>query len=325
MSTRRTFLKSSALGLGAFTFSKLHLYADSLQHEKIEPVVISTWKHGVAANEAAMQTLMNRKTALDAVEQGVRVAESDPNVTSVGYGGLPDENGKVSLDACIMDWTGRCGAVAFVQHYKNPISIARKVMEGTEHIFLVGKGAEDFAKKMGFKEQNLLTEYSKKKWLEWKAQKPRGSNWKVSPDTHNHDTIGMLALDYEGRLAGACTTSGLAWKIHGRVGDSPIIGAGMYCDGEVGAAAATGLGEAVIRMCGSFLIVELMRNGASPQKACQEAVRRLIKMNPGKPQIGFIALNKDGEIGAYSVQRGFQYALYRNGKNELIDSRYELR
>jgi isoaspartyl peptidase/L-asparaginase-like protein (Ntn-hydrolase superfamily) len=278
----------------------------------------------VAANVVAWNILSKNGSSLDAVEKGVNVSENDPEVTSVGYGGLPDETGRVSLDACIMNWKGECGAVAFVQKYKNPISIARKVMEKTQHIFLAGEGADEFAKKMGFEETNLLTDSSKQKWLEWKAKYPNGLNWKAFPDPQNHDTIGMLALDSEGHLAGACTTSGLAWKIHGRVGDSPIIGAGMYCDGEVGAACATGKGEAVIKVCGSFLVVELMRGGMTPRRACREAVKRLIRFNPDKPQVGFLALNKRGEFGAYSVEKGFQYALYRDGKNELFDAQHAL-
>ena len=320
MSTRRSFIKKSALGISVFTIPReLFPYAPSNEKGK-KPVVISTWRHGVAANEAAWKTLQAGGSALDAVEKGVNVSEDDPNVTSVGYGGLPDETGRVTLDACIMNWKYESGAVAFVQNYKNPISIARKVMEETNHIFIAGQGAEEFAEKMGFQKQNLLTENAKQVWLKWKAEHPHGANWKAYPDPHNHDTISMLALDNEGRLSGACTTSGLAWKMHGRVGDSPIIGAGMYCDGEIGAAGATGKGEAVIKICGSFLVVEFMRHGMSPQKACEEAVKRLLKANPDKPQVGFIALNTKGEVGAYAVKSKFQYALYREGKNTLIDA-----
>lgn len=325
MATRRDFLKSSALGVGAVLVHQSSINDSLLSTPLKKPIVISTWKHGLAANEAAWKILSAQGPALDAVEAGVRVSEDDPEVTSVGYGGMPDETGRVSLDACIMDWQGRCGAVAFVQKYKNAISIARKVMEDTKHIFLAGEGADEFAKKMGFKEQDLLTENARKKWLEWKATHPDGDNWRKKIDAKNHDTIGMVALDASGHLAGACTTSGLAYKMHGRVGDSPIIGAGMYCDGTVGAAAATGLGEAVIKICGSFLVVEFMRQGMSPQKACEQTIKRLIRFNPEKPQVGFIALNKKGEFGAYAVGKGFQYALYRDGKNELNDSKWEVK
>lgn len=324
MPSRRDFLKTTLAGAGAAALSSPAMLA-RVRRLPSGAIVLSTWNHGLAANDAAYKMLQSGGTALDAVEAGVRVSEDDPNVTSVGYGGYPDETGRVSLDACIMDWAGHCGAVAFVQKYKNPISIARKVMERTNHVLLVGEGADEFAKKMGFEETNLLTDRAREAWLKWKAEKTAGSNYKLPVTSDHHDTIGMVALDAKGRLAGACTTSGLAWKIHGRVGDSPIIGAGMYCDGEVGAAAATGLGEAVIKTCGSFLVVELMRNGLSPQKACVEAVRRVIRFSPEKPQVGFIALNKEGEYGAYAVSKGFQYALHANGKNTLVDAASEVK
>ncbi len=324
MSNRRTFLKTAAVGIGLSVLPRPFLRADGRLPAAGDPLVISTWNHGLAANEAAWKILSGGGYAFDAVEKGVNVSEDDPRVTSVGYGGLPDETGRVTLDACIMNEKGGCGAVAFVQNFKNPVSIARRVMEETRHIFLVGKGAEDFARAMGFPEQDLLTPESRKRWLQWKSslQGKEPVNWKYESAPGDHDTIGMLAIDAAGRLAGACTTSGLAWKIHGRVGDSPIIGAGMYCDGEVGAAAATGVGEAVIRVCGSFLVVEAMRNGASPQKACEEAVKRVARFSPDKPQVGFIALNRAGEIGAFSVQKGFQYALCNSGKNTLIDAHF---
>lgn len=322
MSNRRTFLKTTAAGIALSALPRALAHPENLFSPAGKPLVISTWNHGLAANDAAWKILAENGYALNAVEKGVNVSEDDPRVTSVGYGGLPDETGRVTLDACIMNEKGECGAVAFVQNYKNPVSIARKVMEQTRHVFLVGAGAEEFARAMGFPEQDLLTPESRRRWLEWKSslKGKDPANWKYDPGRENHDTIGMLALDGAGRLAGACTTSGLAWKLHGRVGDSPIIGAGMYCDGEVGAAAATGVGEAVIRVCGSFLIVEMMRNGASPQKACEEAVKRVVRYSPDKPQVGFIALNRAGEIGAFSVQKGFQYALFTGGKNTLVDA-----
>lgn len=283
------------------------------------PVVISTWNHGLAANAAAWEILSKKGRALDAVEQGVRVTESDPKITSVGYGGWPDRDGHVTLDACIMDENLNGGSVACIEHIKNPISVARLVMEKTPHVMLVGEGALRFALQNGFKKENLLTEESKKAWQNWLIKndyKPVGNE--------NHDTIGMVALDSSGNLSGACTTSGLAWKIHGRVGDSPILGAGLYVDNEVGGAASTGVGEAVMRTCGSYLVVELMRTGKTPDEACKIAVERIMAKNMkyNDLQVGFIALNKNGEVGGYAIKKGFQYALFADGKNELIDVKH---
>lgn len=285
-----------------------------------KPAVVSTWKHGYPANEAAWKILSAGGSALDAVEAGVRVPEGDPGVNSVGYGGLPDEDCKVTLDASIMGGDHRAGAVAFVQGYRHPISIARRVMEATDHVFLVGEGAEEFARKQGFAREELLTEAAREAWIEWKKKLTDTDDW--YPRDLDHDTIGMVALDSSGNLAGACTTSGLAFKIHGRVGDSPIIGAGMYVDNEVGAAAATGKGEEVLKICGSFLVVEFMRQGASPQAACKKALERILKKHSSKPtfQVAFVALSRSGEIGALSLQKGFQYAVATGGKNVLLDA-----
>jgi N4-(beta-N-acetylglucosaminyl)-L-asparaginase len=325
---RREFLKSSVIfGLGALVFRKLKFspFAETSEAKvQSRPVLISTWRQGIAANEMGMKVLSEGGTALDAVELGVRTAEDDPKVMSVGYGGLPDECGHVTLDACIMDWQFNAGAVAFVQKCKNPVSVARKVMELTKHVFIVGEGADRFAKMMGFPEVDLLTDEARKRWLEWKRSMSQNDNW-LSPE-ENHDTIAMLALDQQGRVAGAVTTSGLAWKIHGRVGDSPIIGAGLYVDGEVGAAGSTGVGEAVIRTCGSFLVVEYMRNGMHPQKAVEETLKRVLKVNKKwidkdpNFQVAFIAVNLKGEIGAMGLRKGFQYALYKDGKNQFLDA-----
>jgi N4-(beta-N-acetylglucosaminyl)-L-asparaginase len=288
------------------------------------PVVISTWKHGVPANEAAWKVFSGGGSALDAVEKGVMVPEGDPEVTSVGYGGLPDEDCRVTLDACIMGPDGNAGSVAFVEGYKHPISIARSVMADTDHVMIVGGGAEEYARKTGFPREELLTEKAREAWHKWKAGLSDRDDW--FPPAEDHDTIGMVALDGSGDLAGACTTSGLAFKIHGRVGDSPIIGAGMYVDNDVGAAAATGRGEAVTKTCGSFLVVELMRQGLSPQDACRRALERIIEKHDGKPdfQVGYIAVDRNGEIGALSIQEGFQYALCIDGKNELLDAEHLL-
>lgn len=283
------------------------------------PVVISTWPHGLPANEAAWKILAGGGRALDAVEQGGRVVELDPLVNNVGYGGLPDCAGEVTLDACIMDELGNCGAVAFLRHIKNPVSVARLIMEKTPHVMLVGEGAEEFAFRHGFKKENLLTPAARAAWKKWRRQS-NAAPPKI--DAQNHDTIGLLALDRKGNLAGACTTSGTAWKYHGRVGDSPIIGAGLFVDNDVGGAAATGKGEAAMKIAGSLVVVEAMRRGLSPLKACREAVRRIVKKQPDYQtfQVGFIALSKRGDFGAYSLQPGFEYAVCSRGKNKLLPS-----
>lgn len=274
----------------------------------VKPVVISTWRN-VDASKAAWDILRAYGRALDAVEQGARVPEANPRDTSVGYGGLPDREGIVTVDACIMDEKGNCGSVAFVQGFKHPVSIARKVMEKTPHVMLVGKGAEQFALSQGFKKENLLTKDSEKAWKEWLKK----SEYKPYHNPGQHDTIGILALDVHGNLSGACTTSGMAFKMHGRVGDSPIIGAGLFVDGEVGAATATGVGEEVIRIAGSHTVVELMRQGYSPQQACEEAVKRLISKRGEEKirelSVAFVAVSVSGEIGAYSTHPVFEYTV----------------
>lgn len=333
MSTnRRDFLKTSAIGaIGLTTVAcqssengHTHAHGDNHSHdhnkEVKKPVVISTWNHGLAANEAAWAVLSSAGSALNAVEAGVRITESDPTGQSVGIGGRPDMSGEVTLDACIMNHRGDCGSVAYLKGIEHPISVARKVMEETPHVMLVGDGAKEFALSKGFPEINLLTEQSKGEWEKWKA-----SEQKVLPkiNVENHDTIGLLALDVFGNLSGACTTSGAAWKMKGRVGDSPIIGAGLYVDNEVGAATATGWGEAVIRAVGCFLVVEFMRQGKTPQEACRLAVERVISKNPDWKdiQVGFIALNKVGEYGGFCIQPGFDFAVYHPDiKNEMIKS-----
>ena len=312
---RRNFIKVGAAGLA----SPILLAGNkNMKVNKNNPIVISTWSHGIPANEASIKILKNNGSALDAVESGVRVTEADAENQSVGLGGRPDSEGNVTLDACIMDSDGNAGAVGFLQNIKHPISVARKVMEETDHVMLAGKGALKFALKNGFKRENLLTEESRKGWLEWKKNNRIKDSWGPNDD---HDTITSLAQDNDGNLSGACTTSGLAYKLHGRVGDSPIIGAGMYVDNEVGAAGATGVGELVMKTCGSFLVVELMRQGYSAMEACNEAVDRIVKQEGGKTklQVGYIALGKDGSVGYASIQKGFQYALYKDGVNKLED------
>ncbi len=325
--SRRGFIKASAvLGAAASLIPFRSLFAGSSgakrSGKRSAPVVISTWKHGLAANGAAWEVLSGGGSALDAVEAGVRVPEGDPDVTSVGFGGYPDEDCRVTLDASIMGPDGNCGSVAFVEGYKHPISIARKVMEETDHELLVGAGAEEFARKQGFPKEDLLTEKARQGWLKWKSGLSDKDDW--IPPTEDHDTIGMVALDASGHLSGACTTSGLAFKIHGRVGDSPIIGSGMYVDGGVGAAAATGRGEAVIKVCGSFLVVEYMRQGLSPEKACIKALQRIIENQGGKTdfQVGFIALDITGRYGAASLEDGFDYAVADDKGNQLYRAEY---
>ena len=291
-----------------------------------KPLVVSTWRHGLPANKTAWQIMFEGGRALDAVEQGVRVVESNPKVTSVGYGGRPDREGFVTLDACIMDETGNAGAVAFLQNIMHPISVARLVMEDTPHVMLVGEGAQKFALEKGFKEEDLLTDQSRADWQEW-LKTAEYDPWSPPKDKAegptNHDTISMLALDQSGNLSGSCTTSGLAYKLHGRVGDSPIIGAALFVDNEVGAACATGVGEEVMKTLGSFLIVELMRQGATPQEACEEGIRRILARHDDleNVQVGYLAIDKDGRVGAYDIQPYFQYALTTpDGKTQLVDS-----
>ncbi len=329
MHSRRFFIKKiglSALSVGLFTTAS-QAFSFGTKAKSNKPIVLSTWDFGLKANEEAWKILSQGGRALDAVEQGVRLTEADPEERSVGYGGRPDRDGKVTLDACIMDENANIGSVAALKNIKHPISVARAVMEKTPHVMLVGEGALQFAKSQGFLEENLLTEPSEKEWKEWL----KTAKYEPVVNIENHDTIGMIALDAKGNLSGACTTSGMAYKMHGRVGDSPIIGAGLYVDNEIGAATATGHGEEVIRTVGSHLVVELMRQGNSPQKACEEAVQRIIKFTQkrGKTldniQVGFIALNKQGEYGAYCIHGGFNYAKYDAKGNELIKGKSYLK
>jgi N4-(beta-N-acetylglucosaminyl)-L-asparaginase len=324
MKSRRQFLKLSgagAVGLLPVSSALAKVGVPPKNGKVNKPVVLSTWNFGVQANEAAWKILSASGRALDAVEAGARIPEADPKNNSVGYGGAPDRDGRVTLDACIMDEFGNCGSVACLEHIMHPISVARKVMEKTPHVMLVGDGALQFALENGFTKQNLLTPESEKAWQEWL----KTSQYAPVINVENHDTIGMIAMDSNRNLSGACTTSGLAYKMHGRVGDSPIIGAGLYVDNEVGAATSTGLGEEVIRIVGCHLVVELMRQGYSPEKACRAAVERIVKKQPKKSkdiQVGFLALNTAGEYGAFCLQKGFNYAVYSNAvKNELFDGK----
>ncbi len=329
MGSRRDFIKLAA-ATSAVAITDTGKAIDNLAIQEkpvIKPIVISTWQFGIQANAAAWQVLSKNGRALDAVEAGVKIPEGDPNERSVGLGGRPDRDGRVTLDACIMDENTNIGSVACLEHIVHPISVARAVMEKTPHVMLVGEGALEFALSQGFKKEKLLTPDSELEWKEWL----KTSEYRPKVNIENHDTIGMVAMDAQGNLSGACTTSGMAFKMRGRVGDSPIIGAGLFVDNEVGAVTATGHGEEVIRMAGSHTVVELMRQGMHPEKACKSAVERILislkkrNKDPKDFQIGFIAINKKGQHGAWCLQGGFNYAVYSSEiPNQLIDSKSTL-
>ena len=281
---------------------------------------ISTWKT-TEANQKAGQMLDKGEHALDAAVAGVAIEEENPKNTTVGYGGAPDRTGKVTLDACVMNHLGDCGSVVAVENIVNVARLAKDVMEKTPHVMLSGKGAEEFAISQGYKKTDLLTDQSKKEWEEWL----KDQDYRPIINIENHDTIGMLCIDKNNNLSGACTTSGLAYKMKGRVGDSPIIGSGLFIDNKIGGAVATGLGEEVVKTVGSFLVVELMRQGLSPQEACEKAVKRIVSNNSqeNKFQVAYIAMNKKGEVGSYSIEPGFTYMDYVNGENKEVFSKSE--
>jgi len=335
MLARRKFLQLGSLGLSAISFSSF-----KSKPSVSKPIVISTWGEGIAANQAAWNILKSGGRALDAVEQGVMVTEASQNCC-VGLGANPDRDGFVTLDACIMDENANIGSVAFLERIKHPISVARKVMEKTPHVMLVGIGAQQFAVAQGFplEPQKLSVEAQKSydNWLIKSEYKPvinieNSKNQtafapkKLENGNWNHDTIGMVAMDANGNLSGSCTTSGMGFKMRGRLGDSPIIGAGLYVDNEIGAATATGQGEDVIRICGAHLVVELMRQGLSPENACKKAVERIIKIKGAAAkdiQVGFIAINKQGEYGGYCIQKGFDFAVcYADDKNFMVPGKF---
>ena len=328
---RRDFLRNSLLSVPVIS-SNFH---ESKINKPTKPIVVSTWDFGKAANAEAWKILKNNGRALDAIEQGARVTEADESNKTVGYGGYPDRDGRVTLDACIMDENGNCGSVMCLEHIMHPISVARLVMEKTPHVILVGEGALQFALANGFKKENLLTPDSELAWKEWLKKSQYNPIMNIEnksinqnqPATEffpgsidNHDTIGMLALDAQGKLSGGCTTSGMAFKMHGRVGDSPVIGAGLFVDSEVGAATSTGVGEEVIKCVGSHLVVEFMRQGNSPKEACKKVVERIAKRDPEKAkniQIGFLAIDIHGNYGAYALQKGFSFAV-KSEKEEIV-------
>lgn len=335
---RRRFLQLGSLGLGAFSFAGFTAGKAAVR----KPIVISTWDAGIEANKAAWKVLRSGGRALDAVEQGVMVTEASRNCC-VGLGANPDRDGYVTLDSCIMDEKANCGSVAFLERIKHPVSVARRVMEKTPHVMLVGSGAQQFAIEEGFPlESSKLSEEAERdyqNWLKKSEYKPVINIENTRKQTAfvpikydngewNHDTIGMVAMDAAGNLSGSCTTSGMGFKMRGRLGDSPIIGAGLFVDNEVGAATATGQGEDVIRICGSHLVVELMRQGLSPEAACKKAVERIIKIKRDTAkdiQVGFIAINKQGEYGGYCIQKGFNFAVcYADDKNFMVEGKFVL-
>ena len=327
---RRNFLKNASLtGVGLAVGNSLKGCQDiSPDGKKVVvsdkktalPLVIATW-HVIDATARAMEILQAGGTALDAVEQGCMVEEANEKGQSVGKGGLPDRDGNVTLDACIMDKHGNCGSVVYLKNITHAVSVARKVMEDTPHVMLAGEGAKNFALKKGFQPESLLTEASKEAWKKWKVE----AQYNPIINIENHDTIGMLAIDKNGDISGACTTSGLAYKMAGRVGDSPIIGSGLFVDNEIGAAVATGLGEEVVKTVGSFLVVELMRQGKTPQEACEEAIKRIVQ-KPNSDfnnfQVGYIAVNKHGDTGSYSIHQWFSMTKYQGIVNQQIQSDY---
>ena len=316
---RRSFIKRSGVASLGIGLNINKTFSNSVKQIN-KPVVVATWDVKNATKKA-WEILSTNGNSLDAVEQGCKIEEANEDGQSVGIGGLPDREGNVTLDACIMDYTGNCGSVVYLKNIKHAISVARLVMEKTPHVMLAGDGAKKYALSMGFNEENLLTEKSKKDWIKWKKEE----QYKPIINIENHDKIGMLAMDEKQNISGACTTSGLAYKMQGRVGDSPIIGSGLFIDNEIGGAVATGVGEEVIKTVGSFLIVELMRQGYSPKEACKIAIERIVKKprsNYKNFQVGYVAMNKMGQSGSYSIQKGFSMTRFDNNGNINLDSQY---
>ena len=319
---RKAFIDRSTMGLSGLLISP-SIFAKKSNHNSFNSIssnafAIATWDVQRAVTTAG-KSLDNGANALEAAVSGAAVEEADILNTTVGKGGAPDREGTVSLDACVMDSNGNCGAVLAVENITHVAALAKDVMEQTPHVILAGEGARKFAIEQGYKTENLLSEPSKKAWKKWLKK----SDYQPKINIENHDTIGMLCYDQSGNLSGSCSTSGLTYKMKGRVGDSPIIGSGLFVDNTVGAAVATGLGEEVIKTVGSFLIVELMRQGKSPQKACEEAIERIIQKQQVKPdfQVAYIATNTAGAIGAFSIHKGFSYTLYKNNNCQKIDAK----
>ena len=319
---RRAFIDRSSLSLSSLLISP-KIFSTPMKNKTSKytfqksPYVLSTWNVPSATQEAGI-ALEQGANALDAAVLGVAVEEANILNKTVGIGGAPDRDGVVSLDACVMNHEGNGGAVVAVENIIHVAALAKDVMEHTPHVILASKGAQKFALDQGYTKENLLSESSKKAWLKWLEK----GNYTPEINIENHDTIGMLCSDGDGNLSGACSTSGLAYKMHGRVGDSPILGSGLFIDNEVGGAVATGVGEEVLKTVGSFLVVELMRQGKTPQEACERAIGRILSKQVGKPnfQVAYIATNKKGEIGALSIQKGFSYTQHKNKKTNNVPS-----
>ncbi len=336
MISRKHFLQLSGLSIIGTAFNK----NDVAQ----QPIVIATWDSGAPVAKTAFEIIANNGSALDAVERGANQIEDDINCC-VGLGANPDRDGIVTLDASIMDYKMNAGSVAAVERIKHPTSVARKIMETTPHVMLVGTGAQQFALQNGFTlEPQKLSESAEKTYKEWlkkseykpeinvelKQNKDNGpfAPYQFEDGSFNHDTMGLVALDKMGNLGGACTTSGMGFKIRGRVGDSPIIGAGLYVDNEVGAVTSSGVGEEVIKICGSFLVTEFMRQGLSPEAACKKAVERIVKRDGTKAkqiQVGFCAINKKGQHGGYAIQKGFMYAVHSSTETKLVRTKFHFK
>ena len=313
---RRSFIHSLSVAGILPSFASQQLNTISFQETvKNDPIAICTWNF-TQANAAAGKALEEGKDALTAAILGAQVEEENPNNSTVGFGGAPDRDGQVTLDACVMDHQGNCGAVLAVENVVHVAALARDVMEKTPHVMLSGKGAEEFARTMDYPVQPLLTELAKSNWEKWKKE----GNYKPVINIENHDTIGVLCLDNQGNISGVCSTSGLAYKMKGRIGDSPIIGSGLFIDNTVGGAVATGMGEEVVKTVGSFLIVELMRQGRTPQQACDEAISRIVEKQNGTPnfQVAYIALDKKGNIGASAIHEGFSYMHHQKEENKNV-------
>ncbi len=342
MLNRRKFLHLSAFTAPLLSIKNI----GPIGHAQTKPIVVSTWPTGKDVNTAAWKVLSSGGRALDAIETGARQIEDTINCC-VGLGGNPDRDGFVTLDSCIMDEHANIGGVGAIARIKHPISVARMVMEKTPHVLLVGQGATEFAVQNGFPlESAELSPDAKKAYEEWLKKsdyKPqinientqydhsnKQGNGPFAPSLlnggiENHDTMALVAIDAAGNMSGGVTTSGMAFKMHGRVGDSAIIGAGMFVDNEVGGAVSTGVGEETIRICGSHTVVEMMRNGDSPETACRKAVERVVRRNPAKAkeiQVAFLALDKNGNYGAYAIQKGFSFCVKSNNEEIQIPSKY---
>jgi N4-(beta-N-acetylglucosaminyl)-L-asparaginase len=331
---RRFFLKVAGMTLPLIPRAE-QIFKSQTKPDK-GAIVVSTWDFGREANAESWKILSAGGRAVDAIESGAHVPENDPRNQTVGYGGLPDRDGRVTLDACIMDEHGNCGSVMCLEFIRHPISVARKVMDKTPHIVLVGDGALKFALDNGFTKENLLTPESERAWRNWLKESKYQPRVNIENEIYrqqqqppmpggkdNHDTIGMLARDLSGNMSGGCTTSGMAFKLPGRVGDSPIIGAGLFIDNEIGGATATGVGEEVIRCVGSHLVVELMRQGNSPEKACRKAVERIANRDREKAktlQVGFLALHKNGSYGGFALQKGFSFAVKSSHEERIVEA-----